>query len=120
MKAAVFNRHGGSDVFEMEDITLSNHSENEIVKGYHSIFPITDQERSILYILICIRLCTSVVMSAYNYTLEPDNEYKRINEQPAWTALYQLKEIAPEIAHYTFRQACQQPPSSQNTNVTSI
>lgn len=31
MKAALFNRHGSPDVFEMGDITLPNHSENEIV-----------------------------------------------------------------------------------------
>lgn len=31
MKAAIFNRHGSPDVFEMGEVTLPNHSENEIV-----------------------------------------------------------------------------------------
>ena len=70
----------------------------QIIKGFHSIFPITDQEMSILYLLICIRLCTSVVLSAHQFALEPDNEYIKSNEQSAWTALHQLKEINPEFA----------------------
>ncbi len=81
-----------------------------IVAGYHEAHPLSEPEIEALYALICARLCTSVVNSAYQKQVEPQNDYLTISEQPAWALLEQLVDIHPRLAHYTFRHACHLPP----------
>jgi 4-aminobutyrate aminotransferase-like enzyme len=81
-----------------------------VVAGYHQVFPLSEQELALLYPLICARLCISVVNSAYQQQVEPDNNYLTISEWPAWALLEQLEDVHPRLAHYTFRAACQLPP----------
>jgi 4-aminobutyrate aminotransferase-like enzyme/Ser/Thr protein kinase RdoA (MazF antagonist) len=80
-----------------------------VVAGYHEAFPLTETELEVLYPLMCIRLCISVVNSAYQRKVEPHNDYLSISEQPAWALLEQLVHVHPRLAHYTFRQACKLP-----------
>jgi len=69
----------------------------EMVAGYHTEFPLTLDERKIVYILACMRLCTSAVMGSYNITLQPENaEYLQVHSKPAWEMLDRLKVISPE------------------------
>ncbi len=82
----------------------------QVVGGYHEAFPLTEAELEALYPLICIRLCISVVNSAYQQTQKPDDAYVTISEQPAWALLEQLRDVPPALAHYTFRHACHLPP----------
>jgi 4-aminobutyrate aminotransferase-like enzyme/Ser/Thr protein kinase RdoA (MazF antagonist) len=82
----------------------------QVVAGYHEAFPLTEAELEVLYSLICIRLCISVVNSAYQQTLKPDDVYVTISEQPACMLLKQLRDIPPALAHYTFRHTCHLPP----------
>ncbi len=84
-----------------------------VVQGYHAEYPLTEQELALLYPLICIRLCTSVTMSACQQQQEPDNDYLKISEAPAWCALEKLMEIPPQLAHFAFRAACNLTPSPQ-------
>jgi 4-aminobutyrate aminotransferase-like enzyme/Ser/Thr protein kinase RdoA (MazF antagonist) len=77
-----------------------------VVKGYHSVFPLQEQELDVLFSLINARLLITVASSAYNKHIEPDNEYLFISEQPAWDLLKKLRQISPSLAHYTFRNAC--------------
>ena len=77
-----------------------------VVTGYHQIHPLTEQELDVLFDLICMRLCTSVCMSAHQFKLEPENEYLTISERPAWDLLNRLAESHPRFAGYVFRQAC--------------
>ncbi|MHA2092552.1 MAG: aminotransferase class III-fold pyridoxal phosphate-dependent enzyme, partial [Candidatus Kariarchaeaceae archaeon] len=86
------------------------HAAGQVVRGYHSIAPLTETEISLLYTLICARLCMSVVISNYQYNLEPDNTYLLISQKPGWEALFRLRRIHSNFAHYTFRHACQLPP----------
>jgi 4-aminobutyrate aminotransferase-like enzyme/Ser/Thr protein kinase RdoA (MazF antagonist) len=81
-----------------------------IVSGYHKAFPLSESEIEALYPLICARLCISVVNSAYQQKVEPQNAYLTISEQPAWSLLEQLVDVHPRLAHYTFRHACHLPP----------
>ncbi|MFQ5633648.1 MAG: phosphotransferase, partial [bacterium] len=81
-----------------------------IVRGYHSIFPLTETEIELLYDFICMRLCLSATMSSYQQKMEPDNAYLKISEKPAWAALEILRSIHPRFAHYVFRHACGLPP----------
>jgi 4-aminobutyrate aminotransferase-like enzyme/Ser/Thr protein kinase RdoA (MazF antagonist) len=88
-----------------------------VVAGYHAAFPLSEAELEVLYPLICTRLCISVVNSAYQQQVEPDNTYLTISEQPAWALLEQLIAIHPRFAHYTFRNACQLPPCPSSSAI---
>lgn len=77
-----------------------------IVAGYHKAYPLTEQETDLLYYLIAGRLCISVTQSAYNASLDSDNEHHFITERPAWDLLYQLIKINPIKAQDAFRKAC--------------
>jgi len=88
-----------------------------VVAGYHHTFPLTEQELAVLFDLICMRLCMSVSHSANQSRYEPDNEYLRISEQPAWDLLFRLADIHPRLAQYTFRQACGLDPVPQTKKI---
>jgi len=77
-----------------------------VIKGYHDQLALTENEIKVLFDLICMRLCMSVCICAYQQSIEPDNAYLRISEQPAWDLLHKLKSIPHVIAHKTFRDAC--------------
>ena len=88
-----------------------------VTRGYHKTHPLKEAEIEALYTLIIMRLCTSVIMSAYQRTLEPDNDYLTISEKPAWALLHRLKDIHPRLAHYVFRTACGLNPCPNSESV---
>ncbi len=88
-----------------------------VVSGYHQVLPLTEPELQVLYTLACIRLCTSVALSAYQQKQEPDAPYLTISERAAWAALEKLADISPRLAHYVFRRACGLPPCPQGTAI---
>ena len=90
-----------------------------IVAGYHQANPLTQPEIALLYDLICMRLCMSVCHSANQYRHEPDNEYLRISEKPAWDLLNKLAQIQPRLATYTFRHACGLSPVPQGQEIVA-
>ena len=77
-----------------------------IVKGYHEKYPLKESELDILYYLIAARLCISVAQSAYNASLETNNEHHFISEKPAWDLLFKLITINPLLAKDSFRKCC--------------
>ncbi|MXO04916.1 aminotransferase class III-fold pyridoxal phosphate-dependent enzyme [Flavobacterium sp. HBTb2-11-1] len=77
-----------------------------IVKGYHNSYALTEQELDLLYYLIAGRLCISVTQSAYNASLDSNNEHHFVTEKPAWDLLYKWIKINPIKAQDTFRKAC--------------
>ena len=77
-----------------------------VVKGYHSAYALEEKELSILYYLIAARLCISVTQSAYNGSLETNNEHHFITEKPAWDLLSYLITLNPIKAENAFRLAC--------------
>ena len=77
-----------------------------VVKGYHAVYPMTEQEIDLLYYLIAARLCISVTESAWNASLNSKNEHHFITEQPAWKLLFQLIRTNPVKAKDSFRKAC--------------
>ncbi|MCB0488271.1 MAG: aminotransferase class III-fold pyridoxal phosphate-dependent enzyme [Cyclobacteriaceae bacterium] len=77
-----------------------------IVKGYHEIFPLQDEELKALFSLTAARLQISVVCSEINREEEPDNIYLQISDQGAWDLLEKMKGISPSLAYFTFRNAC--------------
>ncbi len=77
-----------------------------VVKGYHAAYSLTEQEIDLLYYLIAARLCISVTQSAYNASIETNNEHHFISEKPAWDLLYKLIRLNPVKAQDSFRKAC--------------
>jgi len=82
------------------------HAATLVVQGYHEAYPLTEQEVDMLYYLIAARLCLSVTQSAWNASIETNNEHHFISEKPAWDLLYQLIRINPLKAQDSFRKAC--------------
>ncbi|MFX1341548.1 MAG: aminotransferase class III-fold pyridoxal phosphate-dependent enzyme [Promethearchaeota archaeon] len=90
----------------------------QVVRGYHSVFPLTEQEIELIFPIIRTRLAMSVSISAYQQKLEPDNEYLIISEKNAWETLYRLRAVHPRFVTYAFRQACNLPPCQQSESIT--
>ncbi|AUC86289.1 peptidase M23 [Polaribacter sp. ALD11] len=78
----------------------------DIIKGYHSTFPLQENELKHLYNAIAMRLVISVTKSAINKIEEPNNEYLLISEKSAWEVLKKWRSIHPDFAEYSFRAAC--------------
>jgi len=76
-----------------------------IIAGFHSVFPLTELELELLFPLICTRLAMSVSIAAYQQSLEPENEYLGISQKQVWNSLQTLKGIHPRYAEYCFRSA---------------
>ncbi|MDY8138226.1 aminotransferase class III-fold pyridoxal phosphate-dependent enzyme [Aquimarina sp. 2201CG5-10] len=74
-----------------------------ILKAYHTILPIKENEIEILYYLIAARLCTSVCNSAHAKKENPNNEYASVSEKSAWNMLYNILKINPIKAESAFR-----------------
>lgn len=77
-----------------------------VVGGFHQTFPVTEEELSVLFPLIEMRLAVSVVNSACRKKLLPADPYVTISEGSAWEALERLSKIHTRFAHYAFREAC--------------
>ncbi|MEO8719737.1 MAG: aminotransferase class III-fold pyridoxal phosphate-dependent enzyme [Ginsengibacter sp.] len=77
-----------------------------VVKGYHQSYPLQEKEIELLYYLIAGRLCISVTQSAWNASLNTNNEHHFITEKPAWELLFELIKINPIKAHNEFRKVC--------------
>ncbi len=86
-----------------------------VISGYHQAYPLQEVELELLYDLVIARLCSSVLVSAYRTTVEPENEYLRISEAPAWALLNRLYAGSRSLALYRFREACGLPvcPSTE-------
>ena len=78
-----------------------------LVRGYHEVLPLTETEISLLFDLICMRLCMSVCICAHQRRLEPDNEYLSIDEQQSWDLLDKLQGISHADALAAMQAACQ-------------
>jgi Ser/Thr protein kinase RdoA (MazF antagonist) len=58
-----------------------------MLRGFHSIYPLTDIERKHLRLLMAIRLSCSVTLGAYSYSKNPENKYLLFHSEPAWKTL---------------------------------
>ena len=78
----------------------------DLIKGYHESFPLEEKELTHLYCLIAMRLVISVTKSAINKSQNPENTYLQISDKAAWDLLLKWREVDPDFAHFSFRQAC--------------
>ncbi|MCP2621198.1 aminotransferase class III-fold pyridoxal phosphate-dependent enzyme, partial [Candidatus Aminicenantes bacterium AC-334-E05] len=77
-----------------------------ILKGYNRVFPLEENEIKVLYYCIAGRLCLSLMMSAYQKKLRPEDKYIIISEKSVWKFLKRLHLINPFRAEEVFRHAC--------------
>ena len=77
-----------------------------IVSGYHSMFPLQEEELKHLYNAIAMRLVISYTSAIINQKKEPDNTYLQVSSKPAWALLKKWKSINTDFAHFNFRVAC--------------
>jgi 4-aminobutyrate aminotransferase-like enzyme/Ser/Thr protein kinase RdoA (MazF antagonist) len=85
----------------------------KVVAGYHNALPLTENELSVLFALMGMRLAVSVVNSAQRAMVKPEDAYLTVSEAPAWEALERLAKIHPRFAEYVFREACGFEPVPQ-------
>ncbi len=91
----------------------------QIIKGYHEVSPLHEEELAALFPLILMRLAMSVCNSARQKRVEPDNQYLSISERPAWEMLERLSLLSPRYAHYLFRGGCGLSPVPHSNHVAS-
>ena len=78
----------------------------EVLKGYHKQHRFSEKELSVLYVLIAMRLVTTVTKAALRKEEKSDNPYHSVSENQAWNMLHKWVLIHPKFAEYTFRNAC--------------
>jgi 4-aminobutyrate aminotransferase-like enzyme/Ser/Thr protein kinase RdoA (MazF antagonist) len=84
-----------------------------VVRGYHAAFPLREEEVSLLFSLIAMRLCVSVTMAAYQAMQKPEDAYLQITAVPAWQTLEKLDQISPALAEARLRDACGWEPTAK-------
>jgi 4-aminobutyrate aminotransferase-like enzyme/Ser/Thr protein kinase RdoA (MazF antagonist) len=89
-----------------------------IIRGYHETYPLTETEIELIYHFIRTRLGMSLAIAAQQKKLEPDNEYLLISEKPVRALVDKLETVAPQFAHYVFRNACGLPACPQTQSIT--
>jgi 4-aminobutyrate aminotransferase-like enzyme/Ser/Thr protein kinase RdoA (MazF antagonist) len=92
---------------------------SQIVKGYHAVYPLEENELSALFGLIAMRLCMSVCIAAEQQASQPDNAYLGISQEPIRNTLPHLAAIHPHVAEAVFREACGLRPVPANEAIVN-
>jgi len=97
--AATYAMHGQADPLA---------SAQTLLRGYHQTLPLTTTEISLMFDLMCMRLCMSVCICAHQQRLEPDNEYLSIDAEESWELLDVLQGVSHDDACAIMLAACEQ------------
>ncbi|MCP2620343.1 aminotransferase class III-fold pyridoxal phosphate-dependent enzyme, partial [Candidatus Aminicenantes bacterium AC-334-K16] len=76
-----------------------------LLKGYNSVLPLSEKEIRLLYYCLAGRLCLSLMMSAYQQHLRPEDNYVTISEKAVWRLLQKWQTINPLQVEDRFRAA---------------
>ena len=77
-----------------------------VVRGYHEVAPLREDELEVLFPLMRARLEMSVAMAERQYAAAPDNDYLLISQAGVREALQRLDGEDAMLAHFRFRDAC--------------
>jgi 4-aminobutyrate aminotransferase-like enzyme/Ser/Thr protein kinase RdoA (MazF antagonist) len=77
-----------------------------VVRGLHAAYPLEDDELSVLFGLVALRLCVSASLAAHQLTQRPGDEYLAISQAPIERTLPVLAGIHPDAAEERLRAAC--------------
>ena len=75
-----------------------------VLKGYHSVFPILENEIPYLYYLMAAKMCISVCKAANSRKIDPQNSYALSSEINAWKMLEILLCKSPLKVENQFRK----------------
>jgi 4-aminobutyrate aminotransferase-like enzyme/Ser/Thr protein kinase RdoA (MazF antagonist) len=89
----------------------------QIVDGYQTRRPLSEDEASALFGLVCMRLCTSVAIAAEQQSQQPDNLYLGVSQDPIANTLPQLLEVPFEFAAAAVRQRCGFEPVARSQRI---
>ena len=78
----------------------------KVVAGYHSAWPLSVEEISLLPDLVATRIAMSVVMAARQHAEQPGNDYLLVSQAPFRALLDSLADENPDLFHYRLRDAC--------------
>ncbi|MEQ2284933.1 hypothetical protein AMECASPLE_026714 [Ameca splendens] len=80
-----------------------------VLAGWESVFPLNEDEKDCLYLLVVSRFCQSLVMARYSVTLHPENEeYLMITSRKGIKILQQVWELGKEhVEKVWFQRAAQ-------------
>ncbi|KFV03468.1 Hydroxylysine kinase, partial [Tauraco erythrolophus] len=74
-----------------------------VLAGFESILPLTEEERSALFLLVSGRFSQSLVIAAHTALLYPENkEYLTITARTGWKHLMKLFEVGQEAVEKTW------------------
>jgi Ser/Thr protein kinase RdoA (MazF antagonist) len=96
--AATYAMHGQADPLA---------GAQTLLRGYHQTLPLTPTEISLVFDLMCMRLCMSVCICAHQQRLEPDNEYLSIDAEESWELLDVLQRVSYDDAGAIMQAACE-------------
>jgi 4-aminobutyrate aminotransferase-like enzyme/Ser/Thr protein kinase RdoA (MazF antagonist) len=77
-----------------------------LVRGYHEVAPLREDELAVLFGLMRARLERSVEMAALQHAAAPDNDYLLISQRGVREVLERLAGEDARLAHFRFRDAC--------------
>lgn len=90
-----------------------------VIRGYTSVFPLTDDELSVLFDLVAARLATSLCIAFDRRAAAPDNEYFQVSRAQAIDLLGRLEAMNLRFAHRLARSAAGRPPVEHHDAVVS-
>src|SRR5262245_1075633 len=76
-----------------------------LIRGYHAEFPLADDELSVLFDLVTMRLAMSVCISSRRAKQYPDNDYLLISQKPAFELLQRLDRMNSHFLEFAAREA---------------
>jgi len=78
----------------------------EVIKGYHTSFPLKEEELELLYWLVGARLIISLTKSQINAQSEPENKYHQVSTVAAWDLIEKWYYTNPYLASAFFKDTC--------------
>jgi len=92
----------------------------QFVEAYHRVFPLEFEEVELLFDLICARLVTTLVVTAWRASRYPDNrDYILRNAHAASSQLKALHELGVDKATYRLTKACEPVLKSLSPQATA-
>lgn len=82
-----------------------------LVRGFHEVCPLTEDELAALFGLVRMRLAASACIAAFQQSQRPDADYLGISQAPIRKTFPMLARIPPQIALTAFRRACGLEPN---------
>ena len=77
-----------------------------VARGYHRAHPLRDEEIGVLFPLVCLRLCMSACIAAWQQQQRPDDDYLAVSQAPIRRTLPALGATDAARAENVLRDAC--------------